>query len=133
MKGDIQTVISGSFRKHYGDLLHLKNALEGIGIIVLSPAGTAVFNPTDEFAILDTDPVTNCKMLQDSVFAKIRASTFLTLANVDGYIGKAALLEVGYAIACGLDVYTLEEVEDPNISPYCTPLTSIFPEIFQEV
>lgn len=123
------TVISGSYRKHLQQIIELKQALQHQHVAVLSPSGEAAVNPDEEFIILDSDPVTNPKLLQDSVFTKIRRSTFLTVANIDGYLGRAAVLEIGYAICLGISIYTLEPVEDPNISPYCRPLSEIFPNI----
>ena len=126
---DVQTVISGSFRKHLQQIFLLRRELEQHNIAVLSPIGSGAINPQDEFVVLDTDPISHPKVLQDSVFAKIRRSTFLVVANVDGYLGRAAVLEMGYAIAHGITIYTLELVEDPNLLPYCQPLQSIFPAI----
>jgi hypothetical protein len=123
------TVISGSFRKHLNHIMLLKHELERNEVIVLSPHGSAAVNPGDEFIVLDSDPVTHPKLLQDSVFAKIRRSTFLTVANVEGYLGLAAVLEIGYAISLGISVYTLEPVEDPNLIPYCRHIRDVFPEI----
>jgi nucleoside 2-deoxyribosyltransferase len=126
------TIISGSFRKHLHQIVLLKQILESKKIVVLSPEGHAAVNPSEEFIILDSDPVDNPKLLQDSVFAKIRRSTFIVVANIDGYLGKAAILEIGYAIALGITVYTLEQVEDPNLQPYCRPLAEVFPDIPQQ-
>lgn len=127
--GSIFTIISGSFRKHLLQIAKLKQELEKHHILVLSPIGAIARNPDEEFIILDSDQVSHPKVLQDSIFAKIRRSTFITLANVDGYIGKAAVMEMGYAIALGIPIYTLEPVEDPNIAPYCKLLNEIFPEM----
>ena len=70
------------------------------------------------FVLLDADPIHDHRTLQDSVFAKIRRSSFLTSFNEGGYLGKAALLEYGYAISIGIPILTLEPAEDPNIRPY---------------
>lgn len=129
MEKDLKTVISGSFRKHFKQILVLKKAIESLGIKVLSPNGESVLNPNDEFALLDSDPVQDCRLLQDSVFAKIRSSSFLVLANFDGYIGRAALMEFGYAVSYGLDILTLEKVVDPNLLPYCKQLDKVLPSI----
>ena len=123
------TVISGSYRKHLAQIVRLKQELEKYHVAVLSPSGAIAINPDEEFIVLDSDPVSHPKLLQDSVFAKIRRSTFLTVANVEGYLGRAAVLEMGYAIALGLSIYTLEPVEDPNLAPYCKPLKEVFPDI----
>ena len=126
---DICTVICGSFRKHLQHIVMLKKLIEKNNIAVLSPAGHTSVNPDEEFIILDSDPVSHPKLLQDSVFAKIRRSTFIVIANINGYLGKAAIMEIGYAIAQGITIYTLEQVEDPNLSPYCKPLNELFEEI----
>ena len=125
----LSAVISGSFRKHLSQIIRLKQELELCHVTILSPEGNLAVNPNEEFIVLDSDPVSHPKLLQDSVFAKIRRSTFLVVANYDGYIGKATTLEIGYAIALGLSIYVVEPVEDPNISPYCKLIQEVFPNI----
>lgn len=132
-KTAINTVISGSFRKHLPQIVSLKSALEKRGIGVLSPQGNRSLNPEDEFVILDSDPIDHPELLQSSVFAKIRCSTFLVVANFNGYLGNAAILEIGYAIAIGIRIFTVEPVQDPNIAPYCTLLENVFPKITDEL
>src|SRR5690606_17441222 len=85
-------------------------------------------NPEEEFIILEKDPFHDPRTLQDSIFAKIRTSSFLIVANIDGYIGKAATLEMGYAIAFGVQILALESVDDPNLAVYCRPFTEVFPK-----
>jgi hypothetical protein len=123
------TVISGSFRKHLHQIVRLKQELKRLKVVVLSPSGNHAVNPDEEFIVLDSDPVSHPKLLQDSVFTKIRRSTFLVVANIGGYLGRAAVLEIGYAIAHGISIYTVEPVEDPNLNPYCSLLKEVFPEI----
>ena len=123
------TVISGSYRRHLRELYALKCQLKKIGINVLSPIGSFALNPNEEFIFLDADPVQDKRLLQDSVFGKIRTSAFLVLANFDGYIGNAALMEVGYALSFGLQILTVEPVEDPNISLYTRVLYDVFPDL----
>jgi nucleoside 2-deoxyribosyltransferase len=123
------TVIIGSFRRHLNQALQLKQQLENHKVRVLSPCSSPVINPDDEFVIFSSDPVSHPKILQDSVFRKIKRSTFIVVANVDGYLGKATLIEIGYAIASGIDIYTLEPVDDPHLIPYCKLLSDIFPNI----
>lgn len=133
-KHHLRTVISGSYRKHLKEMLGLKDWLEQNHIEVLSPAGSLAVNPDEEFVILESDPFEDRRVLQDNVFAKIRTSTFLVIANFEGYIGRAATLEIGYAIAHGLQVYSVEPVEDPNLEPYCLLLSSFLnhPQFTQE-
>ena len=125
----LKTVISGSYRKHLNEIVELKHDLESHGVFVLSPSGNIPINRGEEFILLDTDPIHDHRILQDSVFAKIRCSSFLVVANVDGYLGKAAALEIGYAIAQGIQIFTLEPIVDPNIKVYCRLLQEVFPEV----
>lgn len=129
VSGSLRTVISGSYRKHLSDLMRLKSLLEKRGIIVLSPVGTSSINPGEEFVLLDADPISDHRLLQDSIFAKIRTSSFLVVANIDGYLGNAALMEMGYAIALGIQILTLYPIQDPNLVPYCRLITDLFPEL----
>lgn len=125
IEGNIATVISGSYRRHLAGMYALKRLLERKGIHVLSPVGDGAINPGEEFVLLDADPIHDHRTLQDSVFAKIRRSSFLVGFNRDGYLGKAALLEFGYAISVGIPILTLERVEDPNIFPYTRLLSDV--------
>jgi hypothetical protein len=125
----LKTVISGSYRKHLTELMILKKFLETKKINVLSPVGSAAINPGEEFVLLDDDPISDHRILQDSIFGKIRSSSFHTVLNKNGYIGSAALIEIGYALAMGMEILTLEKVTDPNLAPYCRTLKEVFPEI----
>ncbi|WP_349369821.1 hypothetical protein [Salinarimonas sp.] len=134
MSDRLVTVISGSFRKHLSQLYILRDELEARRVDVLSPIGSAAINEGEEFIILDNDPIEDHRTLQDAVFAKIRRSSFLTVCNIDGYIGKAATLEIGYAIAHGLQVLTWEPADDPNIAAYSRTLEQVFgPELIEAV
>jgi hypothetical protein len=125
IEGNIATVISGSYRRHLSKMYVLKRVLEEKGVTVLSPVGSDAINPGEEFVLLDADPIHDHRTLQDSVFAKIRRSTFLVSFNRDGYVGKASLLEYGYAIAIGIPILTLEPADDPNILPYTRLLADV--------
>lgn len=128
INGNIATVISGSYRRHLPQIFKLKTILEERGITVLSPVGTGATNPGEEFVILDEDPIEDHRVLQDSVFAKIRRSAFLTSFNEDGYLGNASLLEYGYAISLGIQILTLRPAKDPNIVPYTRLLSDVIGE-----
>lgn len=125
IEGNIATVISGSYRRHLQQMYALKRVLEAKGITVLSPVGLEAINPGQEFVLLDADPIHDHRTLQDSVFAKIRRSSFLVSFNRDGYVGKASLLEYGYAIAVGIPILTIEPADDPNILPYTRLLADV--------
>lgn len=120
-------VIIGSFRKHFREIINLKKELEKVQIRVLSPKECTIKNPGSEFVIFQSDATSDHKFLQDTVFSKIRCSTFVLLANYNDYIGQAATLEIGYAIAHGISILTLNPVKDVHLKPYCRLLTDVFP------
>lgn len=124
----LKTVISGSYRKHLTELLALRTELERRGVEVLAPVCGEAVNPGEEFVILKNDPISDPRTLQDSIFAKMRQASFHVMLNKDGYIGRAATLELGYAVAIGLQILTVEPVEDPNIAPYTRLYSDVFPQ-----
>lgn len=123
----LKTVISGSYRKHLAELIALRSELEQHGVEVLAPVCGEAVNPCEEFVILKDDPIKDPRILQDSIFAKMRQASFHVMLNKDGYIGRAATLELGYAIAIGLQILTTEPVDDPNIAPYTRLYHNVFP------
>ena len=129
----IGTQINIKYKDNIGKIPIFAKNLEGYNINVLSPVGSDALNPKDEFIILDEDPVKDHRILQDSIFAKIRSASFHVVANVDGYIGSAAKMEIGYALAYGLQILTIEPVNDPNLSPYCRLITDIFPDALKGI
>lgn len=122
----MNTVIVGSYGKHFQQILELRDFLSEQGVKVLAPSSSKVINPGSNFLILEDDPIGEPKELQDLVFEKIKKSNFIIVANVDGYIGRTAAFEMGYALSLGLPIYTLEPVTDLNISGYCIPLENKF-------
>ncbi len=128
ISSQLNAVIGGSYRKHLDLLFQIKTFLQEKRITVLSPVGSTALNPTEEFLILDDDPIHDPRILQDSIFAKMRMSSFYVLANEGGYIGNAAAIEIGYAISLGIQVLVLHSVVDPNIAPYVRSLYDVFPD-----
>lgn len=123
------TVIIGSFRKYFYKIVELIKEVEKLQIKVLSPKDCTIINPDDEFVIFQSDVTSDHKFLQDVVFSKIKISSFVLLANFNDYIGRAATLEMGYAIAHGISILTLRPVKDSHLKPYCRLLTDVFPSL----
>ncbi|MBO1740397.1 hypothetical protein [Leifsonia sp. TF02-11] len=112
------TLIIGSYRRHFAQILSVKSALEDRGVQVLAPESDQIVNPGESFALLESDEDRTPRQVQDRIFSLVRRADFLVLANIDGYLGAAATMELGYAIAVGTDVLTIEPVVDPNIGAY---------------
>ena len=129
LEADLCAVIIGSFRKHYQEIIELKNELEKLQIVVLSPKDCTIVDPAAEFVVFQPDSTSDPKLLQDAVFSKIKSATFVILANFNDYIGRAATLELGYAIANGISIFTLRPMKDAHLKPYCRLLSEVFPSL----
>ncbi len=106
-------VLISSFRKHLQEMQSTIDELHSHGIRVLSPKDGKVLNPQDEFVILDYDPdyLTDGE-IQTLVLKKMEISEFTYLVNPNGYLGKSAAFEIGYAAARGLKLFAAEPIED---------------------
>lgn len=103
------SLIIGSFRKHYEPITDIISIFHARGIDVLSPKKATVLNPEDEFVIFDYDPPhLSDKELEDLVLDKMRRSHFVYLVNPGGYVGLSSAFEIGYCAAHGIDVYAME-------------------------
>lgn len=114
-----KVVISGSFRKHFEGIQEKIEEFEKAGIVVLSPKKAKVVNPTEEFAILETDKTTDPKTLEQQHLDAIYEADVLYLYNEKGYIGASATMELGWALALGKPIYAKEEGEDFTLKLYC--------------
>jgi hypothetical protein len=104
-----QSLIVGSFRKHYEPITEVIRSFHANGIEVLSPREAKILNPDDEFVIFSYDPShLSEKELEDLVLDKMHRSHFVYLVNPGGYVGLSAAFEIGYCAAHGIDVYAME-------------------------
>lgn len=104
-----QSLIVGSFRKHYEPITEVIRSFHANGIEVLSPKEAKILNPDDEFVIFNYDPShLSEKELEDLVLDKMHRSHFVYLVNPGGYVGLSAAFEIGYCAAHGIDVYAME-------------------------
>lgn len=105
----LQSLIIGSFRRHYEPMTGVIQYFHEQGIEVLSPKEAKILNPEDEFVIFDYDPpYLSRKELEDLVLEKMHRSHFVYLVNPGGYVGLSTSFEVGYCAAHGIDVFAME-------------------------
>lgn len=106
-------VLIGNFKQHLPTVTKIAEEFTFHSVEILSPKHGSVINPNDEFIIFDYDPPSFSERdIQQLVLMKMESADFTYLANQDGYIGKSAALEVGYAYARGLKVYTATKIQD---------------------
>ena len=110
--------ISGSFRKFYPEITNAIDVFSEREIEILSPAKSKIVDPNAEFVIFESDETTDVRELEDRHLDAIRNSDALYIVNPGGYVGNSAILEIGYAIALKIPIYTLEPIEDKTLSVY---------------
>ena len=98
IEGNIATVISGSYRRHLGQMYRLKRTLERRGITVLSPIGDGAINPGEELcgALIRADAY-GWACPGDPVAAAVLAHRDATLTHVR--TGVYAAMWVAAAVA----------------------------------
>lgn len=99
-------VVSGSFRK---DLQGLRNAFEelkDLGFTILSPTNTNIVSERDGFAFLKGEETYTPGTIEERHLDAIRRAGFVWLHAPEGYLGPSAALEIGFARASGIPVYS---------------------------
>jgi hypothetical protein len=114
----LTATVSGSFRRSMGAVQEAVYALTDAGVHVLSPADPRVVAQLDDFLFVASDHLRAIKPVQNRHLSAIAASHFLWIAAPDGYIGVSAAMEIGYAVALGVPVYSSEPPADLTLKEY---------------
>jgi hypothetical protein len=114
----LRATVSGSFRRSMAAVQEAVYALTDAGVRVLSPADPRVVAQLDDFLFVASDHLRAVKPVQNRHLSAIAVSDFLWVAAPDGYIGLSAAMEIGYAVALGVPVYSSERPADLTMKQY---------------
>ena len=106
------TTISGSLRKFLKDISDYYLEFESHGVKVLSPQISKIKNPDDQFIYFEENGNKPIKYIEKNHLLNIAQSDFLFVVNPNGYIGNSTLLEIGYALAKNIKVFSSEVPQD---------------------
>ncbi|MEK7541593.1 MAG: hypothetical protein AAB533_01965 [Patescibacteria group bacterium] len=70
---------------------------EALGVRVLSPKVSQIVNPSEEFAILESDDTDDPRILEERHLEQIEKARALYIWNPGGYIGLSVAMEIGWA------------------------------------
>ena len=101
--------ILGSFNKHYDTIVKTATYFKERGLIVLAPEISAVKSNNDGYVFLESDKSTNPVIVEREFLKKCIDSDFVYVCNKDGYLGKTVMLELGYMLGKGQEVYFMEK------------------------
>jgi len=110
--------VSGSFHRHMAAIAEAVAELTDLGVHVLSPADPRIVAAHHDFFFVASDKTRSVRLVQDRHLESITASAFLWLVTPDGYVGQSASMEVGYAVARGVAVYSTTLPSDLTLRQY---------------
>jgi hypothetical protein len=116
----IRATVSGSFRRHMNAISTAVQELADLRVKVLSPADPRVVDSFADFLFVASDRVRSVRLVQDRHIESIRASDFLWLVAPDGYVGQSASMEIGFAVAAGVQIFGRDLPRDLTLRQYVT-------------
>lgn len=101
--------ILGSLNKHYDTIVETATYFKERGLIVLAPEISVVKSNNDGYVFLESDKITDPVIVEREFLKKCIDSDFVYVCNKDGYLGKTVMLELGYMLGKGQEVYFMEK------------------------
>ena len=114
----LAVTVSGSFQRHFGAVQAAVAELTACGALVLSPADPRIVDSLGGFVFVASDIRRTVKGVQNRHLAAIARSAFLWFVCPDGYIGPSGALEIGFAAAHGVPVYSVDPPSDITLMEY---------------
>ena len=101
-----EIVLSGSFRKDLTGLAREFEELRDLGFRILSPTNVTVVSEREGFVFMEGEETSAPETIELRHLSAIQRSAFVWLHAPEGYVGPSAALEVGFARASGIPVYS---------------------------
>src|ERR1035438_10216265 len=116
---------SGSFHRHMGAITAAVHELAALSVRVLSPANPRVVAAQGEFLFVASDRVRSVRLVQDRHLESIRAADFVWLVCPDGYIGQSASMEIGFAAAANVPIFSTCAPSDLTLREYVNTVRTL--------
>lgn len=107
--------IIGSFNKHYETICDVANLFKQNGIQVLAPDISKIVSNKDGFAVLKTNEISDAVLIEREFLEKCLKSDFIYVCNKNGYLGKTVMMELGYFLGKGQEVFFMETPNEEKI------------------
>lgn len=109
----VKATLSGSFKRDFEGLQMAYQTLKDQGIEILSPVNLAPIGQKEGFVYMFGQDALAPADIEQAHLNAIKDSHFVWLHAPDGYVGTSAALEVGYAWALKIPVFTTSHLQDP--------------------
>jgi NTP pyrophosphatase (non-canonical NTP hydrolase) len=113
-----EVVIAGSYRKDNEGLRRTYEELRDLGCRILSPSSVRVVSEVDGFVFMEGEQAEVPESIELRHLDAIQEAQFVWLHAPEGYVGISAALEVGFAHAIGIPVYSRTSVSDPILAKF---------------
>lgn len=117
-------VISGTYRKDNEGLKRAYEELRDLGCRVLSPTSVSIVSERDGFVYMEGEQTELPENIELRHLSAIQEAQFMWLHAPDGYVGLSAALEVGFAHAIGVPIYSTSIVTDPILASFVRQVES---------
>ena len=121
----LTATVSGSFHRFMHEVESTVHELAVRGVRVLSPAYPKVVDHIGEFLFVASDHVRSIRLVQDRHLDSIEASDFLWLVCPGGYVGQSASMELGFAVANNVPVFSTDVPSDLTLRQYVRKVESL--------
>jgi NTP pyrophosphatase (non-canonical NTP hydrolase) len=121
---ELDVVICGTFRKDVEGLRRLFGQLKDLGFNVLSPSNVDIVREDQGFVYMQGEETETPEILELRHLEKIQRSRLIWLHAPDGYVGPTAALELGFARASGIPVFSTAQISDLAFSAFVTVVAS---------
>lgn len=134
-------VISGSYRKFPEELERDLETFRGLQVIVRSPQSATILSSVEGFVSLAGDLISrlnhvsensltnSIRLIEQNHLQAIQQSDALWLVLPSGYVGRATMMEMGYALAQGVPVFYDQkyqaDVKEPMVKAFAVPTPGI--------
>jgi NTP pyrophosphatase (non-canonical NTP hydrolase) len=110
--GQFDVVLCGTFRKDTAGLKQAFDQLRDLGCRVLSPGNVEIVSESDGFVYMRGEEIETPERLEMKHLDAIQHARFIWLHAPEGYVGPTAALEIGFARACGIPVFSASTPTD---------------------
>jgi len=119
-----EAVLCGSFRQDVEGLKRAHEELMDVGCSVLSPSEVVPVHEVDGFVFMKGEETETPARIELKHLEAIQKASFVWLYAPDGYVGLSAALEVGFAHAQGIPVFSRNDVSDVMLKSFTHRVSS---------
>ena len=119
-----RVVLSGTYRKDPRALQRTFEMLKESGLTVLSPANPFIENEKEGFVYMQHESTFSPDEIENRHLDAIQAADFVWFLAPEGYVGPTGALEVGFARACGIPVFSDCILQDATMKQFVKTVDS---------